>query len=68
VQLEGVADEPGGAELDRIKAAYFAAWPDGVDRLSWKDITHVRVKATWARYSDFRPNGRIVEIDVTEPR
>ena len=28
-QLEGVADEPGGAELERLKAVYFAAFPDG---------------------------------------
>jgi hypothetical protein len=63
-QIEGVADEPTGAELDRIKAVYFAAWPDGVERQAWKDITYVRVKPTWARYSDFRPNGSIVEIDM----
>jgi pyridoxine/pyridoxamine 5'-phosphate oxidase len=65
VQIEGVADEPAGAELDRIKRVYFAAWPDGVERQAWKDITYVRVRPTWARYSDFRPGGRIVELDAT---
>src|SRR5579872_222945 len=68
VQLEGVADEPAGAELDRIKKVYFAAWPDGVERQSWKDITYVRVRPTWARYSDFRPGGKNVEVDPTELR
>lgn len=34
VQLEGVADEPTGAERDRILEAYFAAYPDGRDRLA----------------------------------
>ena len=29
VQLEGVADEPAGAELARIQAVYFAAFADG---------------------------------------
>ncbi|MGA3123838.1 MAG: pyridoxamine 5'-phosphate oxidase family protein [Polyangiaceae bacterium] len=66
VQIQGVADEPAGAELDRMKQVYFSAWPDGVDRQSWKDITYVRVRPTWARYSDFRPGGRIV--DLTEPK
>jgi general stress protein 26 len=62
VQIEGLADEPKGAELERLKKVYFAAWPDGVERESWKDITYVRVRPTWARYSDFRPGGRIIEL------
>jgi hypothetical protein len=64
VQLEGIADEPAGAELERLKAVYFAAWPDGVERQAWKDITYVRVRPTWARYSDFRANGGVTELDV----
>jgi len=68
VQIEGVADEPAGAELERVRAVYFAAWPDGVQRLSWKGITHVRVRPTWARYSDFRPGGNVVDVDAAELR
>src|SRR5215207_2617757 len=34
-QIEGVADFPTGAELERIQACYFTAYPDGRDRLSW---------------------------------
>lgn len=52
-QLEGVADFPEGAELERIRECYFVAYPDGRDRLAWPGITHVRVRPTWARYSDF---------------
>jgi pyridoxine/pyridoxamine 5'-phosphate oxidase len=65
VQLEGVADEPSGAELARIKAAYFAAFPDGPGREAWPGITYVRVRLRWARYSDFRPGGGIAEVDLT---
>jgi hypothetical protein len=65
VQIDGIADEPQGAELDRIKEVYFAAYPDSVERQGWKDITWVRVRPKWARYSDFRPGGRIVELDET---
>jgi hypothetical protein len=68
VQIEGIADEPKGAELDRLKQVYFSAWPDGVDRQSWKDITYVRVRPTWARYSDFRAGGPIVELGEAELR
>lgn len=53
LQYEGVADVPVGAELARIKTVYFAAFPDGRDRLSWPGITHFRVRPTWLRFSDF---------------
>lgn len=65
VQIEGVADEPRGPDLARLKKVYFAAYPDGPERQSWKGITYVRVRPTWVRYSDFRPGGAIVEIDPT---
>lgn len=65
VQIEGIADEPHGEELERLKAAYFAQWPDGVERQAWKDITYVRVRPTWVRYSDFRPEGQVVEVSLS---
>jgi hypothetical protein len=64
VQLEGVADEPSGAELERLQAVYFDAFPDGRERQAWEGITWVRVRPSWARYSDFRPGGTIVELDA----
>jgi hypothetical protein len=64
VQLEGIADEPSGAELTRCKAAYFAAFVDGLEREQWPDITYFRVKPTWARYSDFRAGGGVVELKL----
>lgn len=53
-QIEGVADEPAGDDLARVKAAYFAAFPDGPSRERWPGITYFRVRPTWIRYSDFR--------------
>jgi hypothetical protein len=64
VQLEGITDEPTGTERDRILAAYFVPYPDGRDRLIWPGITHFRVRLHWARYSDFRPGGQIVELTL----
>ena len=62
VQIEGVADEPRGAELAVLKRAYFAAFPDGPTREAWPGITYVRVRPTWVRYSDFRgAEPRVVE-------
>lgn len=54
LQYEGIADEPSGAELERLKAIYFAAFLDGPSRQSWAGITYFRVRPTWVRYSDFR--------------
>lgn len=64
-QIAGIADEPSGADLARLKGVYFAVHPDGVARQSWKGITYVRVRPTWARYSDFRGrDARVVELTV----
>lgn len=62
-QIEGVADVPGGAELDRLRECYFGPYPDGRERLAWPGITHVRVRPTWVRLSDFtREPPSIVEL------
>jgi general stress protein 26 len=53
VQYEGVADEPSGAELERLTQVYYAAYPDGPTRLSWPGLIYVRVKPTWIRYSNY---------------
>src|SRR5690348_3233623 len=47
VQYEGIADEPSGTELDRLKAVYFDAWPDGPSRASWPGLIYVRVRPAW---------------------
>lgn len=63
LQLEGLADEPSGEELLRLKPIYLAAFPDGVERERWPDITYVRVRPHWARFSDFGPGGSVQEFD-----
>ncbi|HEX2874839.1 MAG TPA: pyridoxamine 5'-phosphate oxidase family protein [Polyangiaceae bacterium] len=64
VQLEGVADEPSGEELKSVKATYFARFPDGPEREAWPDIAYFRVRLSWARYSDFRAGGGVVEVEL----
>jgi len=53
VQYEGIADEPSGAELERLKAIYCCVYPDGPSRLSWPGLIYVRVRPTWIRYTDY---------------
>lgn len=66
-QVEGIADEPRGAELERLKALYFARFPDGREREKWPGITYVRVRPTWIRYSDFAQDPpRIVEFAAAD--
>jgi uncharacterized pyridoxamine 5'-phosphate oxidase family protein len=70
VQIEGVVDFPSGEELERVRECYFIAYPDGRDRLAWAGITHVRVRPSWIRFSDFTTDPpRIVELsaDQLEP-
>jgi nitroimidazol reductase NimA-like FMN-containing flavoprotein (pyridoxamine 5'-phosphate oxidase superfamily) len=53
VQYEGIAEELAGEQLERLRPGYFAAWPDGVDRVQWPDITWFVIRPRWIRYSDF---------------
>jgi pyridoxine/pyridoxamine 5'-phosphate oxidase len=66
VQCEGIADEPKGADLDRLQKIYFAVYPDGPACLAWKSITYFRARLVWARYSDFNSPGEIVEFTERE--
>ena len=67
VQYEGIAEEPSGEELDRLKQVYYAAWPDGPSRLSWPGLTYVRVRPTWIRYSNFNATPpQIVEFTADQ--
>jgi general stress protein 26 len=67
VQFEGVADEPTGADLDRLKALYFESFPDGRERQSWPGITYIRARPTWIRFSDFGPDPpEVTEFDRAE--
>lgn len=63
VQYEGLADEPSGADLERVRAAYYAVYPDGPSRLNWPGLIYIRVRPTWVRYSDYtRDPPEIVEF------
>jgi len=52
-QIDGVAHFPTGAELDRARDVYLSVYPDGRDRLGWPGITHVLVRPSFVRFSDF---------------
>lgn len=65
LQIDGVADEPTGAELAELKKVYFARFPDGPEREGWPGIAYFRVRPRWARHSDFR--GRAPVIHTLEP-
>jgi len=60
VQFEGIAFEPKGDELERYRDAYFAIWPDGRERLAWREIVHFVVRPSWIRYSDFDKNPPLI--------
>ena len=53
VQYEGIADEPAGAELQRLQEIYLREFPDGLVRQSWPGLVYVRARPTWIRYSNF---------------
>ncbi len=66
VQVEGVAHQPNGSELDAAKAAYFSVWPDGRYRESWPDIVYLIVTPRWLRYSSFATGPEIAEFSFNK--
>jgi hypothetical protein len=67
VQYEGIADEPAGAELERLKEFYFTRFPDGRERQSWRGLIYIRARPTWIRFSDFNQvPPKIVEFGFDE--
>jgi hypothetical protein len=52
-QYQGFAVNRRKHEEGAWKDAYFKAWPDGRERLSWPGITYFVVLPRWIRYSDF---------------
>jgi uncharacterized protein YhbP (UPF0306 family) len=67
VQYEGLADEPSGDDLERLRQAYYRVYPDGRSRLSWPGLIYIRVKPTWIRYSDYNVDPpRIVEFSAEQ--
>jgi general stress protein 26 len=65
VQYEGTADEPTGAELNRLLDIYYERFPDGPERRAWPGLIYVRVRPTWIRYSNF--NSQLPEIIEFDP-
>ena len=67
VQYEGIADEPSGSALERLKQTYYAVYPDGPSRLHWPGLIYVRVRPTWIRYSDYNLDPpQIVEFSTEQ--
>jgi hypothetical protein len=65
IQYEGLADEPTGAELQRLKDIYFGVFPDGRERQKWPGMTYFRVMPVWLRYSNYNMNPpEILEFDA----
>lgn len=56
VQYEGIADEPSGADLERLKQIYYSVYRDGPSRASWPGLIYIRAKPKWVRYSDYNQN------------
>lgn len=66
-QYQGVADEPTGAELERLTDIYYRVYPDGRARRGWSGLIYICVRPTWIRYSDYNVDPpQIVEFTADE--
>ncbi len=61
VQLEGIAKELEGAELEKYKTIYTRKYPDSTGRDKWAELTYFVTRPTWVRYGDYTPGKRRIE-------
>jgi hypothetical protein len=61
VQCEGIADEPGGADMDRCLKVYLDRFPGEERLVGTGKLGLVRVRANWIRYDDPRSESRRFE-------
>jgi hypothetical protein len=67
VQYEGIAEEPSGADLERLRRVYFGRASGEGGPGDWPDLMYVRVRPTWIRFADFnRTPPEIVEFLADE--
>ncbi len=62
LQYEGVADQPDGEALERLKKIYFAAVPEGEARQDWPGLAYFRVRPRWVRFSSYYRPRRVDEM------
>jgi hypothetical protein len=60
-QYEGSAFEPSGVERTRYQEIYFEVWPGGRERMQSPGITHLVVRPSWIRYSDFEQRPPLIQ-------
>jgi hypothetical protein len=64
VQVEGIAEEPTGADRDRLVDLYLSVFPEGVERQSWAGLVYFSATPRWLRYADYGVDPpEIVEFD-----
>jgi len=66
IQIEGLADAPGGEDLERLKRCYSQSYPDFFRaHQAAKGLIYFRVRPAWMCYSDFRRNpASIVKLNL----
>lgn len=62
LQLEGIADEPTGSELETLKATFFSAWPQLHGHEGWPGLTFFRIKPQWIRFSSYYRPRSVEEV------
>ncbi len=63
LQIEGVARAVSTSDVADAawREAYYAAWPNGRERLAWPGLAYWRIGPRWLRFSDYDAGPLIVE-------
>jgi uncharacterized pyridoxamine 5'-phosphate oxidase family protein len=67
LQYDGVVDQPGAGELERIVRYYLSVFPEKLSHRAWPGNFYFRARPLWIRYSDYHSPRSVEEHQFPAP-
>jgi Pyridoxamine 5'-phosphate oxidase len=68
LQYDGLAGEPGGQALERIRARYLSVFPEKTSHQNWPGNCYFLVRPLWIRFSNYYSPRTVEEYDMSDGR
>jgi Pyridoxamine 5'-phosphate oxidase len=68
LQYDGLAEEPGGQALERIRACYLSVFPEKTSHQNWPGNCYFLLRPLWIRFSNYYSPRTVEEYDMSDGR
>ncbi len=68
LQYDGLAEEPSGQALERIRARYLSVFPEKTSHQNWPGNCYFLVRPLWIRFSNYYTPRTVEEYDMSDGR